>query len=112
MLKGAQAAPAGWGPALPRPPALATAAQRRSRAAPHPPSPFSLLSFPCSAEGYGYSDKENVCFACAEGCASCSERSCAYCLQGWAFADGSETTCTKVGGLTGEGEAGRRGRVE
>ncbi|KAI7845386.1 hypothetical protein COHA_001091 [Chlorella ohadii] len=47
------------------------------------------------AEGYGYSDQENVCFACKEGCASCTETSCSYCLSGYAFADSSEKACTK-----------------
>lgn len=59
--------------------------------------PLPLPACFCSADGYGYSDKENVCFKCAEGCTSCSERACLSCSQGWAFADSNQTTCTKVG---------------
>jgi hypothetical protein len=58
--------------------------------------PPSILLSRRSAEGFGYSDKENVCFACTEGCASCTENSCSYCKTGWAFADRTETACTKV----------------
>lgn len=63
-----------------------------------PPYHALVTTLSCSAEGYGYSDQENVCFACKEGCASCTETSCSYCLSGYAFADSSEKACTKVRG--------------
>lgn len=80
-----------------------------------PTARASALLLACSAEGYGYSDKENVCFACSEGCASCTETSCSYCRSGWAFADNTEKSCTKarrgsVGWVWGQGLAWERQR--
>lgn len=66
-----------------------------------PPSPPSPCSPPpsYSAEGYGYSDLENACFACSPGCSSCSELSSCdgYCIDGWARTDASGKACSKVG---------------
>lgn len=40
-----------------------------------------------------------MCFACKEGCGSCTENGCSWCQDGWAWADITQKECTKASAL-------------